>query len=321
MKYAIISDPHGNLPALEAVLSDARKAGADAFLLLGDYVEDFPYPNQIVEAVRRLKNAHVVRGNKEGYFLRMLSEDQSGWVYDQLAALYWNFRALSPENLSWLTGLPESLSLPQGNGRQVFLCHSSRAFLGVPEKGIMRSRDYGVSLRERPRPRREVLEELGHVIASDPAAMERLEVLPDGAYCFGHTHLQWHARIGGKLLINPGSCGLPLDLTEGAPYTVLDTGPEEWAVTEYRAPYDPERAIADLKASPLCEKARFWSDIIIQELRRSEDLIEDIFLLAKQVSQERGEYGHPFSNEVWRLTGERWREELSRIVYSKATSY
>ena len=43
MRYAVIADAHGNYPALQAVLQDAKKAGAEQFLLLGDYMTDFPF--------------------------------------------------------------------------------------------------------------------------------------------------------------------------------------------------------------------------------------------------------------------------------------
>ena len=46
MKYAVISDIHGNLPALKVVLADAEKQGADAYIFGGDYCLSGPYPNE-----------------------------------------------------------------------------------------------------------------------------------------------------------------------------------------------------------------------------------------------------------------------------------
>lgn len=55
MKYALISDVHGNYPALSAVLADAEKANADRLVLLGDYYICMPYPNQVIETLKNLR--------------------------------------------------------------------------------------------------------------------------------------------------------------------------------------------------------------------------------------------------------------------------
>ena len=54
MKYAIISDIHGNLPALEAVIADAEQQGADKFLFLGDYYRNLPLGNEVTDVIRKL---------------------------------------------------------------------------------------------------------------------------------------------------------------------------------------------------------------------------------------------------------------------------
>jgi len=47
MIYAVISDIHGNYPAMKAVITDAKAREANAFLLLGDYIRDFPFANTL----------------------------------------------------------------------------------------------------------------------------------------------------------------------------------------------------------------------------------------------------------------------------------
>ena len=51
MKYAVISDIHGNMDALDAVLSDAEKQSADIFLFAGDYCLSMPFPEQAVQRI------------------------------------------------------------------------------------------------------------------------------------------------------------------------------------------------------------------------------------------------------------------------------
>lgn len=54
MKYAVIADIHGNMPALRAVLEDARQQGAQAWLLAGDYCVSAPWFNKVVSCIRSL---------------------------------------------------------------------------------------------------------------------------------------------------------------------------------------------------------------------------------------------------------------------------
>src|SRR5947209_12505768 len=62
---ALIYDVHGNLPALKAVLQDARQAGATEFLLGGDYALFGAWPEETVAALRQLQPATWIRGNGE----------------------------------------------------------------------------------------------------------------------------------------------------------------------------------------------------------------------------------------------------------------
>ena len=67
MLYAVIADIHGNYPALRAVLEDAREAGAQQYLLLGDFLTDWPFTREVLETLASLENAVFVSGNREWY--------------------------------------------------------------------------------------------------------------------------------------------------------------------------------------------------------------------------------------------------------------
>ena len=77
MKYAVISDIHGNMDALDAVLADAEKQSADIFLFAGDYCLSMPFPEQAVQRIACMDNAFVIRGNEEQYIERMQGEDKA----------------------------------------------------------------------------------------------------------------------------------------------------------------------------------------------------------------------------------------------------
>jgi len=67
MKIAVFSDVHGNLPALELMLADAK--GVDQFICLGDVVNYGPWSNECVQIISELKNCIKIRGNHEDYFI------------------------------------------------------------------------------------------------------------------------------------------------------------------------------------------------------------------------------------------------------------
>ncbi|MEA2428326.1 MAG: hypothetical protein QOF37_1954, partial [Thermoleophilaceae bacterium] len=82
---AILYDIHGNLPALEAVLSDARAAGADRFVLGGDYALFGPWPRETVEVLREL-DAEWLRGNGERWTARPSDAPDDDVVQGAVAA-------------------------------------------------------------------------------------------------------------------------------------------------------------------------------------------------------------------------------------------
>ena len=70
IKIAIISDIHANSVALEEIIKDAKKSGAEEFLFLGDQVNDLPFGNETLEIVKKISDK-VLKGNKEQYLIRI----------------------------------------------------------------------------------------------------------------------------------------------------------------------------------------------------------------------------------------------------------
>ncbi len=79
MRFAILADIHGNIPALEAFLKEVKKEGVDGFVVAGDMVVG---PNS-VEVLNRLRalDAWMIRGNNENYLLRFFSGEAPDWWY------------------------------------------------------------------------------------------------------------------------------------------------------------------------------------------------------------------------------------------------
>ena len=126
MTYAIISDIHGNYPALQAVLADAQAQGAEKYLFLGDYVNTIPFQNEVADTLRGLSNAVVVSGNHEGY-LRDHKQNPYMDIKMQNQMIYWVYLQLTPQNAEYMTTLPESMCINE-YGSDIFLSHQNFVF-------------------------------------------------------------------------------------------------------------------------------------------------------------------------------------------------
>ena len=204
---AILYDVHGNLPALEAVLDDAREAGADAWLLGGDYSAFGAWPVECVERLRALGgDATWIHGNWERWQGRPEEAIDNPVVR---GANEWVRAALGDALVAELAALPFTTTL-----HGTVFCHASplsdvEAFTVKPDL----DRDERL---------------LAPMVVPDPFA---------GRVVFGHIHIQFtRAGHAAVQLVNPGSVGLPWDGDTRAAYALLD--PEQDALTLRRVEYD-----------------------------------------------------------------------------------
>jgi predicted phosphodiesterase len=306
MRYAAISDIHGNLPALEAVLKDAREQKVDEYLLVGDYYEDLPFPNETIRTIQSLKNAHIVRGNKENYLRMIENWDPSMKLLDQFAVLNWNFKTIEPKIKEYLNGLPEDLMISDPAGAIIHIFHSSdHIFKGSKLHGL-NSIKYSLCMKESSFTHDEYLEYVNRYLQDDNELNTILTNTPEGIYIFGHSHLQWHVRLAGKLIINPGSCGFSADFDNRAKYTILDSSDGVFKIEERAVEYDVEQTIRQLRESSLYNAAPVWSDIMIEQLKTGRDHVSFFLNALKNFADPLIETKHPFSNQVWRTAAEVW---------------
>ncbi|MBV9311177.1 MAG: metallophosphoesterase family protein, partial [Solirubrobacterales bacterium] len=116
-RLALLYDVHGNLAALEAVLSDAEDAGTSAFLLGGDYALFGPEPLRTVERLRSLKEATWIRGNGERWTAMPASAPGDEVAQGAIAAAR---ASLGAELVHELARLPEQVVL-----HETRFCHAS----------------------------------------------------------------------------------------------------------------------------------------------------------------------------------------------------
>jgi predicted phosphodiesterase len=227
MRYLILSDIHSNLEALEAVLRASAAQRYDAVLVLGDLVGYGADPNAVVDRVRELNPAAIVRGNHDKVAAGL--EDAEDFNPMAKSAAHWTRESLTPQTLEYLRGLPTG---PQIVDDTIEICHGSP------------------------------LDEDLYVVADIDAARS-IAVARTPICLFGHTHVAVRARLDNqrrldieapqghpdfptvidadaKYLINPGSVGQPRDGDSRAAYAMADL--EQKMVTLYRVAYPIEAA-------------------------------------------------------------------------------
>ncbi len=304
MRYAVISDIHGNLPALDAVVEDAERNHTDVFLFAGDYCLGNPYPDGCIARMRALAEQYAfyaVRGNQEAYFERM-PEDESARTDGNGQIIYWCHKNIVPENLEFLLKLPNQLRF-QCQARSVYMTHSSADFIAdsvhrkwSPSKLLKR---YGGSFV----PPEELKKDIGDYFQTDRQFRERLAELPEGIYIFGHSHIQWNymSEDCKKVLINPGACGLPVDcVKEGIPYTMLeitDTG--EVNLEEKRVPFDMDGYLAMFRKSVQFREVPVWSRLIMKQLETRKEYISLFLQYMEEYAGKTGETQRPFPLPLW----------------------
>jgi putative phosphoesterase len=230
MKIAVLSDIHGNLAALEAVLKDAAARGADEVVNLGDIFSGSLHPRETANRLIPL-GLPTIRGNHERQVLTV-STDRMG-PSDRHAA-----GALDASQLEWMKALPETLRLTG----DVLMVH------GTPES------DLAYFL--------ETVTETGLRAATPEEVEQRARGADCAVILCGHTHIPRAARLGdGRLIVNPGSVGLPAyeddrpfphAVENGSPharYAIVERRTQGWSAELIALEYDWERAALDALAN------------------------------------------------------------------------
>jgi len=305
MKYAVISDIHGNNHAFKAVLADAKAQGVDVYLLLGDYASSFPQGNDVVNAIRRLNPAVVVRGNGEGYFLALKGKKPQELTHEQFKPIIWAYNTLSQENLDYLLNLPESVTISD-SGFTINLTHVIEFFYRDPRIELFWSLHFRTLMTNKPFTHKEYLQIASDALLSTPGVREEIHKLPKGVYLLGHNHMQFHMEYEGRLFVNPGSCGEPLDWDTRAAYTILTISDGGWQVDERRVEYDTQLVIDELDSSGYTEYAPEWSKIMKIEVCEAKDYFAQFVDHVMETGRKFGEYQAPVSNGVWKEAIKTW---------------
>ena len=216
MRIGVIADPHSNLAALQAVLKQMPKV--DDIICAGDLVGYGAEPNEVIDLVNK-RRVHAALGNHDH---GAITRDVAGFNPFAAKAVLWTADKLSKENVRYLRGLREELTLTFGS-RRVHVVHGS-------------PRDH-----------------LYEYVLPDLSNRELLELTRNvnaDVIILGHTHLPMQRVIQGKLVLNPGGVGQPRDRDPKASYMIL-TLDDEVSVKHERVEYDIESAAKKIEAAGL----------------------------------------------------------------------
>ena len=229
MKIAVLSDIHGNIAALDAVLAHAACQSVDQIVNLGDICSGALWPKETAARLMAL-DLPTIRGNHERQVLE--GDPATMGLSDKHAA-----QTLDPDQKAWLASLPATLRLSE----EVHLVH------GTPSSDLVYFLETVTNAGVRPATVDEVSERAG---SCDAALI----------LC-GHTHVPRAVRLDdGRLIVNPGSVGLPAydddkpyphaieTLSPHARYAVVSDESGGWEASFHMVRYDWDTAAADAKA-------------------------------------------------------------------------
>ena len=315
MKYAVLSDVHGNYPALRAVMEDAGRQGIDHFLFAGDYCISGPWPDECVSTIRAIPEKTVIRGNEEKYLENLIGKDPSQWTDGQMQVSYWCYRNISRENLEYVLSLPHTADL-ECNGVKIHMAHSSVDFIGTHTFYTWNSATIAERIQQKNADPEEILAEITRERERDPAFQETVSRLEKGIYVFGHSHVQWsyQSRDRGVYLINPGSLGLPLDgVRDIVPYTVLEiTGDGRVRIEEKRVPFDKATYIHAFMQTGQYREANVWSRVIMRELATAREHVFFFLSFTEQYAKEIGDDRRPYALDTWEKAFELWEQQQDK---------
>lgn len=238
-QVAVLSDIHGVLPALEAVLAEPDIAAADHIVVLGDAAAG-PQPCEVLDRLLGFGvRASWISGNAERELIEFRSGKRKA-VPDSITA--WAAEQLGDNHLRFLSGLPASIQMPITGMGEVLFCHATP-----------RSDEEFVLVDSR-------LARWDDVFAGLSPAIQTI-------VC-GHTHMPFVRLANSRLVVNPGSIGMPYGRF-GAHWALLGPG-----VELRRTEFDADAACAQTTEQSAYPGVAAWADEYIRARNSDTEALE-----------------------------------------------
>lgn len=232
MKFAVITDIHGNAAALGAVLQQlAERTDVSEIFCLGDFIGIGPQTNEVIELVRSTPHMTSISGNHDENVLALIHRQKYPDSYRHAKAHHqWIADQLTLENQHFLEQLPRTVR-KMFAGQEVLLTHYAY-------------RDESKAIGDEP------LAEA--VEGTEESLPDLFKGEPAGLICFGHHHPKQLVRTKGVTYLNPGALGCQPEAV--APFALVEQTKNGWEVEIVETPYDDRAFLEAFNAAPMPEK-------------------------------------------------------------------
>lgn len=250
-KIAVISDVHGNITALEAVLEDIKKRNVDRIFCLGDSITKCTHPDLVIDKLRQVCDIILI-GNCDYTICKLSSKSKN----------FWSRNIIGEERAKFIASLPISYEFYM-SGHLIRLFHASPYSLDEIYNPMFSNKNSKYSHLEIYNPDR-LFENTAFIgkTSKDP--------IPD-VVGFGHIHTPCLVRYKNKTIFNTGSVGVPVEMHNNdikdetnkfstvASYTILEgyygkTDLDSITFSSVRVPYNIKKEVEDLKKSNMPNK-------------------------------------------------------------------
>lgn len=240
-RVAVLSDIHGNLPALDAVVADIAAQAVDEVLVGGDLVGRGPQGSRVIARVREL-GWPSVRGNHEEYLLTFRrGEVPVDWLEaEEWSASRWMAAQLDDEDVGYIEALPFSLTSEQAP--QILLVHASP-----------RGTNDGI----------------GPWTSASQTA-RHLDSIDESVLVCCHTHRPLLQDFGTGLVVNVGAVGLPFNGDRRAQYAILQITDEKVEVDFRQVDYDLGEILAIYETSGFLKAGGVTARLLMLELEHAQ---------------------------------------------------
>lgn len=222
MRIAIISDIHSNLTALQAVLADIETQMVGEIIVAGDAINGGASAREVLDIIYQ-RELRMVVGNHEQYVIDAVDQPPSPEFPPEWGTSYWTAAQLTSVDMDYLRGLPRLVEIDG-----IAIMHASPHDLW---RGF-------------------------YVDTTDEEIIEHWDFLSEQYRVTAHTHKPLTAPWRGKMFINPGSVGMPLDGNPMASYVVLSKLDGRFIIQHRRVAYDIAETIQAAEQSGLLDPAQ-----------------------------------------------------------------
>lgn len=252
MKLALLSDVHGNLPALDAVLDRVEEISPDGLIMAGDLVGG-PDFNEITQLLKELDTSMIV-GNADIDFLKfndgIFSDEKR--ASQQWGFMRWHSQHATIETVELLRKLPEQRVVSLQGFPPILVVHGSPR---SPYESLFPDKN---------------LDRL----------YKSLQSISQPVMVCGHSHVQWSKEIDGRLIVNPGAVGSPLQGDTHARFSILSYEDNNWIVEPKEVEYDVEKLRKRYLESGLLEAGGAVSKAFLITCETGHDVAQPFYRFA-----------------------------------------